>query len=102
MNVSREGTDLTAGYITTGVSGCQESKAHSQEWLCHEEKKEFNAEITEITESPEDAEFGKIEERFLTYAGRRYRRSDSGRKNRPAPFGMTVGGLSGQMMGLGE
>ncbi len=99
MNVSREGTDLTAGYITTGVSGCQESKAHSQEWLCHEEKKEFNA---EITESAEDAEFGKIEERFLTYAGRRYRRSDSGRKNRPAPFGMTVGGLSGQMMGLGE
>jgi len=93
VNVSREGTDLTAGYITTGVSGCQESKAHSQEWLCHEEKKEFNAEITEITESPEDAEFGKIEERFLTYAGRRYRRSDSGRKNRPAPFGMTVVGL---------
>ncbi len=93
MNVSREGTDLTAGYITAGVSGCQESKAHSQEWLCHEEKKEFNAEITEITESPEDAEFGKIEERFLTYAGRRYRRSDSGRKNRPAPFGMTVVGL---------
>jgi hypothetical protein len=29
------------------------------------------------------------EERFLTSAGRRFRRSESGRKSRPAPFEMT-------------
>src|SRR5260370_4848663 len=29
------------------------------------------------------------EERFLRAAGRRFRRSESGRKSRPAPFGMT-------------
>src|SRR5260370_6955195 len=31
------------------------------------------------------------EERFLTSAGRRIRRSECGRKSRPAPFDMTVG-----------
>src|SRR5713226_7426954 len=33
---------------------------------------------------------GQEEERFLTSAGRRFRRSESGRKSRPAPFEMTV------------
>jgi hypothetical protein len=31
----------------------------------------------------------KEEERFLDCAGRRFRRSENGRKNRPAPLGMT-------------
>jgi len=33
------------------------------------------------------------EERFLTCTGRRFRRSESGRKSRPASFGMTVVGV---------
>src|SRR5258708_14278656 len=39
------------------------------------------------TESPPLQNRG--EERFLTSAGRRIRRSESGRRSRPAPFGMT-------------
>jgi len=42
---------------------------------------------------------GEEEERFLTSAGRRIRRSECGRKSRPAPFEMTGGrgrrGLNG-------
>src|SRR5260370_37630533 len=34
----------------------------------------------------------KEEERFLTSAGRRFRRSESEGKSRPAPFGMTIRG----------
>jgi hypothetical protein len=34
---------------------------------------------------------GSGEERFLTSAGRPFHRSERERKNRPAPFGMTVG-----------
>src|SRR5260370_29268899 len=37
----------------------------------------------------EGMEVGRREERLLTSAGRRFRRSESGRKSRPAAFGMT-------------
>ncbi len=39
---------------------------------------------------------GKEEERFLTCAGRPLRRSEAGRKNRAAPFEMTVGRGAGR------
>src|SRR5258708_25932792 len=40
------------------------------------------------------------EERFLTSAGRRFRRSESERKNRPASFGMTCGGVDAKLARL--
>jgi len=41
----------------------------------------------------------KCEERFLDCAGRRFRRSENGRKSRPAPLGMTPRGtgLAGEV-----
>ena len=44
----------------------------------------------EIGKQKAESRKQKAEERFLDSAGRRVRRSKRGRKNRPAPLGMTV------------